>query len=130
MMQHHGPESYDVAVSKAAAHFKTKLEEQIHSSVERVTRVVEQIQNDVPTDAIVAGRTLQFEATTANGVVVYQPAIETPLTLHEHALRQVAARTNIRNMGTVVSELRAKGNWGAQLIARMMQEVYSHLNGD
>ena len=28
MMQHHGPESYDVAVSKAAAHFKTKLEEQ------------------------------------------------------------------------------------------------------
>lgn len=58
-MTHHDSRPYEVAVSEAAKSFQEKLEGMIHGSVERVTRVIEQVQNDVPQDAIVAGAVLR-----------------------------------------------------------------------
>jgi hypothetical protein len=132
-MFHHGKEPYDVAVSEAAKTFQKKLEEQLHASVPRVQRVIDQVENDVPSDAIVHGTALKFnhvwEENGQRGVLVIPPS-QPALRLHDHALCQVADRTKIRNMGTVVREMRSRGEWGAQLVAHIFNETYSHMDGD
>ena len=55
-MYHHDSRDYNVAVSEAANKFQVKVEEMIHASVPRVSRVIEQVQSDVPEDAIVLGK--------------------------------------------------------------------------
>jgi hypothetical protein len=132
MIHHDNSRSYEVAVSDAAKHFQTKLEQQIHGSVERVTRVIEQVQNDVPQDAIVLGRTLKFNPKwepQERGVFLQAPEGQA-LKIHDHALAQIGERAKIRNLNTVVREMRDRGEWGAQLVAHMFTEIYSHLNGD
>jgi len=141
MMHHDSSRTYDVAVSDAAKHFQKKLEDMIHASVPRVERVIEQVQNDVPTDAVARGAALKFDsndaffqktegATNNSRAIVLQTPDGQRLGLHDHALRQVAERADVRNLGTVVREMRSRGEWGAKLVAHMLQEIYSHMNGD
>lgn len=143
-MYHHDARDYATATSEAAKHFQRRLEEQIHSSVQRVTAVIEQVQNDVPTDAIVLGKKLEFQAKDG-GVNIITPeyigepgtgepgtgnAATAALTIHKHAFQQLADKAKIRNLSTVLRELVDKGEWGQQLAAEILSDVYSHLNGD
>lgn len=139
-MIHHGSKPYDVAVSEAAQSFQTKIEEMIHVSVPRVERVIEQVQNDVPTDALVPGKKLRFAVAPETKELVMAQEVagdklgailpDRPiLTIHDHALQQIAARPSIRNLSTVVNELYGKGEWGKELIAHNLNEIYSHMNG-
>ena len=131
-MVHHDQRPYEVAVSEAAKTFQRRLEEQIHGSVQRVTNVIEQIQNDVPNDAVVAGKLLKFAPVWNDqhrGVDMITPDGQ-QLTLHDHAIQQIGNRANIKNLTTVVREMRERGEWGAKLVAHMFNEIYSHLNGD
>jgi len=143
-MTHHDERPYDVAVGEAAETFRKRLEERIHGSVSRVANVIEQVERDIPADQVALGRALHFEANGAffaarapgvvlepnqRGLVAITPDKQ-QLQVHDHALAQVAGRAGIRNLGTVVSELRSRGEWGAKLVAHFFNEVYSHLNGD
>ena len=62
-MYHHGTESYEVATGKAAAAMKVRLEEMFHKAGPRVSSVIDQVERDVPNDMVVAGRTIEFDAT-------------------------------------------------------------------
>jgi hypothetical protein len=133
-MFHHGSEPYDVAVSNAAKHFQQKLEQLVHVSVPRVERVIEQVHNDQPTDMIGLGKKLTFgvqkEGATTNTALVVNVPGNGALALHDHALGQIADRVKVRNLRTVINELRGRGDWGNELIAHNLNELYSHLNGD
>ncbi len=126
-MVHHDNRDYTVAVSEASKHFQTKIEEMIHSSVPRVQQVIEQVQNDVPEDMIVLGKTLRFNPSAASLQVV---AGDQPLNVHEHAFQQICERPKIKNLSTVMRELRVRGDWGRKLVAENLNEIYSHMNGD
>ena len=126
-MIHHGTQDYNTAVSEASKHFQKKIEDMIHTSVPRVQQVIEQVQNDVPEDMIVLGRTLRFNPQAASLQLV---AGDQPLNIHEHAFQQVCDRPKIKNLPTVMRELKGKGEWGTALVAQNLNEIYSHMNGD
>lgn len=126
-MIHHDSRDYNVAVSEASKHFQQKIEEMIHSSVPRVSKVIEQVQNDVPEDMIVLGKTLRFNPSTASLQLM---AGDQPLNIHDHAFYQVCERPKIKNLSTVMRELRGNGEWGTALVAQNLNEIYSHMNGD
>lgn len=136
-MIHHGSQPYAVAVSEASKKFQEKIESMIHVSVPRVQQVIEQVQNDVPEDSVVLGRSLHFKSNSAAShavelVVPYTDAAKGPeaLTIHDHAFNQLCDRPKIKNLGTVMRELHSKGEWGNELIAENLNEIYSHMNGD
>jgi hypothetical protein len=126
-MIHHDQRDYAVAVSEASKHFQQKIETMIHGSVSRVQTVIEQVQNDVPEDMIVAGRTLRFNPAIGTIQIV---ANDTPFQIHEHAIQQICDRPKIKNLATVVRELRGRGQWGTELAAENLSKIYSHLNGE
>jgi len=127
-MIHHDNRPYDVAVSEAAKKFKERLEERFHASIPRVEKVIAQVQNDVPQDMIAVGNKLAFEA-KENALALIPPQSEA-LILHPHALRQVAEKAKVRNLASFVTELKGRGQWGAELIAENLNRIYSHMNGD
>lgn len=130
-MMHHDSRPYEVAVSDAAKAFKTKLEGMIHTSVERVERVIEQVEKDIPEDTIVAGRKLLFNSSSDGHVRILfgGEADAQVLTIHDHALQQITARPKIRHFGGVINDMLAHGEWGRALVAHNLNEVYSHMNG-
>jgi hypothetical protein len=126
-MIHHDSRNYDVAVGAAAAHFKQKIEGMIHSSVDRVTNVINQVENDTPEDALVLGKALKFIAPGGGVRVVVK---DQDHTIHNHAFQQVCDRPGIKNLPTVMRELNARGIWGQELVAKNLTEIYAHFNGD
>ena len=131
-MIHHDARPYAVAVSEAAESFKKKLEEQIHGSVERVERVIEQVQNDVPEDAVVKSATLRFGVAAERDLVVAVNGAER--TIHKHALAQLADRAQVKQLRSVVNDLTAVGGnagsaWRRELVAHMLNEIYRHEEG-
>jgi hypothetical protein len=132
-MIHHGTETYPEAVSKAAKHFRVKLDEMFHASHDRVTSVIEQVERDVPEDAVVAGRALKFHADgpIQRPLTISYPGDERALmSIHDHALTQLAYKAKINNLAPVVKDLMTRGQWGQELIAHNLNEVFSHMNGD
>jgi hypothetical protein len=142
-MIHHDSRPYEVAVSDSAKKFQVKIEEMIHSSVQRVQRVIEQVENDVPEDMIVKGYSLRFNgendtlkiivSVPKNKPVAYDEASvinETSYTIHKHALNQLSDRVKVKNFRTVVNELSERGAWGKELIAHNLNEIYHHLDGE
>lgn len=126
-MYHHDGRDYEQAVSEAGKKFKQRLEERFHASGPRVKAVIEQIENDIPNDMIVKGDKLQFEAKN-NALVLVPPKME-GLVLHPHALGQVAEKANVKHFMSFVNEMKGKGEWGQQLIAHNLNEIYAHSQG-
>lgn len=120
MLVHHDARKYEVAVSEAALKFQHRLEEQIGGSVQRVTAVVEQVQNDVPDDQVIRGAALAFALKDGDTIAVEG------LGIHEHALNQIAYRSGVKNLSTVVRELAGRGDWGRKLVVDTLNEVYAH----
>lgn len=127
-MIHHDDRPYEVAVSETAKRFQQKLEGLIHGSVKRVAGVIHQVQEDVPTDAIVLGKRMDF---TANDEGIVLRGVEAkPLKIHQHALDQLADRTNIRNFRSVSNELIKQGAWGRTLLADNLSTIYRNADGE
>lgn len=131
-MIHHDSRPYAVAVSEAAKSFQEKLENMIHSSVTRVERVIEQVQNDVPQDYLAPGKQLLFDGENGQ-MAILAPGMDRAI-IHKHALGQIADRVGtkleIRNFRTVINQLNGMSEWGRKLAAHNLNETYSKLNGD
>jgi hypothetical protein len=82
----------------------------------------------VPQDMIAVGNKLAFEA--KENALALIPSQSEALILHPHALRQVAEKAKVRNFASFVTELKGRGQWGAELIAENLNRIYSHMNGD
>lgn len=147
-MIHHDSRDYKTAVSEAARKFQRQLEDRIHASVERVEKVIEAVENDVPDDVVVPGKALAFAVAPETNALVVARRVDDKLptgmvtrleaidekrpllTIHKHALGQIGERAGIRNLNVVVGELLARGDWGRALVAYNLNQIYSHLNGD
>jgi len=115
MLVHHSSTDYAAAASDAAAHARTKLESLIETGRTRAAAVIEQVQRQLPVDRISPAPLVKF---TANGHVGLDLG-GGPITVHDHALSQVCARTDVP-FG-YIQRLRGT-DWGRQLIARNLND--------
>jgi hypothetical protein len=128
MLTHHSQLDYAVAATEAAARARGRMEEQIADGQAKAEKVINYVQTNVPTDRVVTGKKLVFEPTAA-GVAVRIPAEEIiSETLHRNALNQAASRVDLPTK--YVGDLLERGEWGRELAARNLNELFAHLNGD
>lgn len=133
MMYHHDARDYKVAVSEAAQKMREKLENMFHASKERIEKVIEQVQEDVPEDAIVRGKRLDFEAGINTGQLLIN--VDTGAgtyanQIHPHALDQISYKAKVDHLAPVIRDLVSRGEWGRQLAAQNLREIFGQLNGD
>jgi hypothetical protein len=126
-MIHHDNRDYQTAVSEAGVHFQKKIEDMIHTSVPRVKGVIEQVQNDVPSDALVYGKKLKFAA-GENGIRLLIPGLDEQ-SIHEHAFRQVCERTKLKNATSFMRDLRSRAGYGPATVVKVWNDCYEHGNG-
>lgn len=124
------------ANSEAASKARVKMEEVIQNNLAQTAKVIEQVETTVIDDRVVKGSALDF-VRTDYGVLedetIEKPEIEliTPdgerFAIHENAMSQLAERANVPYK--FANELLGRGDWGADLLAQNLREIYQHGNG-
>jgi hypothetical protein len=128
MLTHHSEQDYAVAASQAATAARSKMDAQINDGRAKAEKVIEYVQDNVPTDRVVQGKKLGFAA-SENGVNLIIPdKVQILEPLHKNALGQAAERVALPVR--YVNELLGRGDWGRELAAANFRELFSHLNGD
>lgn len=122
-----------ISLDRTAA-AKTKLEEVIQARRTKAIRVLEQIEADVPNDALVRGSAARFVPvmTADDGAQVLRPRVRIAYgnqeqEIHQHALQQLAGRADIP--GGYLSGLASSGGWGTELAAHILGKHYGAGNG-
>ena len=126
MMHHHLGADYAVASSEAATRARSIMEEKIARGKASAERLWESVHSAVPTDAVVRGRAMQFGygLDVEHGEApITVPAGGTAMTIHRHALQQLATKAGIP--GQFLSELVASPDaWRRELAARILGDHY------
>lgn len=127
MLVHHDSRDYAVASSEAAAKFRSRLESQIERGRSRIMAVVEKVQTEVPKDRIITSASMRFmrsgDPQNDRLLLGWNGGDEKPLTIHDHALQQIAERARLP--WSFVGELREKGGWGLDLLNHNLREIVS-----
>lgn len=124
---------YNVATGSNASAGKTKLEEHIQKSIVSAARVIEQVHTVIPVDALAPGNKLTFQHDEIPGVPVVPTDFKrqsmlvqlgngSSLTMHRHALEQVARRAEIPV--AYVSDLIEGEPWQRDLLAEIFNRHY------
>lgn len=130
MLFHHSAADYNAAASAAAKSARDKIQAMIAKGQANALQVVERVMNEVPTDRIVKGEKVHFAARVVNeekGEHVIDAVIEDqPFRLHKHAMAQVRERLHIP--AAYSDYLLGEKGWGAEKLARDMEEIVAHEN--
>lgn len=138
MLYHHDNRDYQTAASDAARHARGLLEGIIQKGQGNAARVLEKVLGEVPTDRIVTGKRLQFQARVLDDDAVKKQHIieavfdDTPnapggvFGLHRHAFGQLREKLHVP--AAYADYLLGEDEWGAQKLARDLQEIAVHEN--
>lgn len=111
---------------------KARIEEAIQAGRSKAGKVIKGVLDTVIQDKIVKSDVLRFGAAGKYGLRVWTPNPETEVrdmdTIHPHALRQVAQRVEVP--WAYLEMLQSKGDWGHDLLARSLNELYEHRGND
>lgn len=128
MLYHHDNRDYQKAASEAATQARAKLEAMIEKGRANALAVVEKVMTEVPTDHVLKGSRIQFEARVVNeqaGTHVIDAVLEDkPVLLHKNAFAQVRERLHIP--AAYSDYLIGEKAWGAAKLARDMMEICRH----
>jgi len=128
MLTHHSQLDYAVAATEAANRARGHMEKQIEDGQAKAEKVIEYVQTNVPTDRVALGKKLAFLASD-KGISLSLPTEgEIIEPMHRNALNQAASRVDLPTK--YVGDLLERGEWGRELAARNMNELFQHLNGD
>jgi len=126
MLVHHGTQQgYEEAASAAAESARTKLEGLIDKGRARAGAVLEQIERDMPQDAVVPAPRMEFFG-NANGGRLSVRFQDQERGIHDHALQQACERVNVP--WKYAQDLRGL-DWGRDLLARNLNEMTWHQPG-
>ena len=126
MLMHHNGQDYEVAASAAATEARAKFEAQIERGRSRTAQVIEQINTQVPLDRVVPAKALKFSVEGEEIQVTFPDRDRTQEGFHRHAVGQAAARAEIPLV--YIDKLMSKGEWGRQLVAENLNQVYANSN--
>jgi hypothetical protein len=124
MLYHHDSRDYNEAASAAAKHARGKLEAIIEKGRATAQAVLDKIDREVPTDIVAGGKAIQFVANDDVGDVQVVAKGKEPWAIHKNAMRQVVERAGMKM--DYVDYLQSKGDWGRELAARNLNELYHH----
>src|SRR5262249_2790837 len=127
MLYHHDSRNYDVAASEAATKARVKMEELIDRGKKMALATIETVQNTIIQDSVVRGSALDFR-NNGNEIIVHRPD-NTQSPFHRPGLNQAMERTGIPHSTRFIDSLLGRGDWGAELIAHNLEEIYKHGNG-
>lgn len=121
LVHHDSTRTYAEAASAAAEDMRGKMNKLIERGRLQAGDVLAAVERDIPEDAVVSSRVLEFGA---NGhVSVAWPARE-HVALHEHAMFQACERFGMPTR--YARELMERGDWGRQLIAENLTALNHH----
>ena len=102
-----------------------KLNALVNTGRQSATSVIEHVMTHQPTDRIVKGRSLQFEASPNRGLIVNLPNGEGPITetIHRHAVNQMALAVDMP-MKFLDSLAEEKAAWGKELLAHNLNTIF------
>lgn len=127
MLTHHSSTDYKVAASAAATEARSKFEAEMERGKTRALAVIEQVQNNVPQDRIVAAKKLEFIPQGGAIKVQFPDADHTTEGFHRHAIGQAAAKAEIPL--AFIDRLMERGEWGRELVAENLNRIYHNGNG-
>jgi len=126
MLYHHGSESeYQVSATAAATAARALMEKKIENGKASAELLYERVHSNVPDDSIVRGRGLKFSYGIDTSVEAPLSVTTggTELTIHRHALQQIAGKAGIP--GQYLGELvNSPDMWRRELAARMLNDHY------
>lgn len=124
MLIHHAGNDYEVAASAAAAEARGKFEAQIERGRTRALAVLDQINQQLPTDRVVTAKSLKFSVEGEELQVTFPDGDRTTEGFHRHAISQAAARAEVPL--SYIDKLMGKGEWGKQLVAENLNQNYAN----
>lgn len=127
MLTHHDKRSYQEAASDAAARAREKLTGLIERGCTRAAAVIEQVENQIPEDAIVRGRALTFTGSEQGIKLATGDQVGLGgFLVHDHALHQASEKAGVP--WRYVQELRGT-DWGRDLVAHNLNEILRRSDG-
>ena len=121
MLYHHDGRSYQEAASEAAAHARIKLEKLIEDGRQKGAAVIETVQNNQPTDAIIRGASVKVTDELLLDAVIAETEQQR---IHKHALDQMSSAAGIKE--GYARFLQDKGDWGKALLAQNLNTLFEH----
>jgi hypothetical protein len=129
VLLHHDAREYNIAASEAAKAARTKFEAMIVEGPGRVSTALQKLADEHPDDYVVPAKSLGFRAQD-DSIVLAHPVpdgTERLASLHRNALRQAADRADVP--WTFVQRLQDGTDWKSELLARNLNEIFSHDSG-
>lgn len=124
-MYHHDSRPYEEAVSAAAAHGRTKMEEIIHKGLANTKGVVERILSRVIGDRIVKADAINVFSPQDGSWHIRGADLEQEL--HPHAFGQVVDNAGMPRQFVDHIVKQANGTrWGPELISHNLKEIFNH----
>lgn len=107
------------------AYGRARIEELITYGKTRAAQVLQFVQSLQPIDRVVRADKMVFSAEGDNHeLLVRLPKEKAQESLHNNAMRQAASKAGIP--WDFVEKLRAHGDWGKELLAENLSEIFSH----
>lgn len=122
---------YQQPNSNAASAGRIKMQEIIHRNLSQSMAVVEQVQSQIINDKIVRGASLDFQAFLPEGdkaIPNIAVIAESASILHRNALSQVSEKAEVPFR--YINSLLERGDWGADLVAHNLKEIFHRGNGN
>jgi hypothetical protein len=102
-----------------------KLQGLVMRGRQGAAQVIEHVMQNQPTDRIVKGKSLKFEASPNRGLIVNLPNGDFPITetIHRHAVNQMALAVDMP-MKFLDSLADEKAQWGRELLAHNLNTIF------
>lgn len=118
MMYHHDEREYEAALSEAARGMRDALRKRIEDGRGKGAAAIRRVFEEVPDDAVVPGKLLDFQADEKGVFHVRGEAV------HAHAFGQITEYARMPR--AYVGHLVAQGPWGRELAAANLNAIYAH----
>jgi hypothetical protein len=125
-LYHHDNRPYEIAAGDAAEEARRKIEAMIDEGRIRGASVMEKVEREVPEDILVKSAALEFTPFHNDdlGVEIKGQGPRDRMGLHKNARSQACHRVHLPE--AYVNSLLEKGQWGRELVAANLNELYKH----
>lgn len=122
---HHDARPYEIAIEEASARVQAGLDQLVERGRRKGPLVLDKIQTEIPADRLVKGRALKFRPSETGLDVQLTKDV---FNVHPHARSQLCQRVHLPE--AYANTLMAQGDWGRELLARNLNELYSKSKDD
>lgn len=126
---HHDARPYEIAISQASDRVQAGLDKLVERGKVKGPIILNKIQNEIPQDRLVKGKAMKFYRTEDElSQLRVRFARGDDFEVHPHARSQLCQRVHLNE--AYANTLMAQGNWGRELLAYNLNELYKKSKDD